>query len=160
MSASQNNKLTDNVAWWCSIFCIFCFCFSLDPCLSNPCVNGVCLRSSSSNSYACQCNTGYTGLTCDTSTTTGTNINRSLLSTIHEVCHSCTNLVHGIVLQQQWIWPICDGLFHKQTHKPKVSKRSSSVWETYPACDRTVFHARILAFSAFSPQLMVYPRLV
>ena len=103
MSASQNNKLTDNVAWWCSIYCRFCFCFSLDPCLSNPCVNGVCLRSSSSNSYVCQCNTGYTGLTCDTSTTTGTNINRSLLSTIHEVCHSCTNLVHGIVLQQQWI---------------------------------------------------------
>ena len=38
------------------------------------------------------------------------------------VCHSCTNLVHGIVLQKQWIWPIHDILFHKLTRKdiPKV----------------------------------------
>ena len=38
------------------------------------------------------------------------------------MCHSCTNLVHGIVLQEQWIWPIRDILFHRLTRK--VSKRS------------------------------------
>ena len=58
---------------------------------------------------------------------------------LHEVCHSCTNLVHGTVLQEQRIWPIRDVLFHKL--KSKVSKRSSAVWETYPACERTVSRA-------------------
>ena len=63
---------------------------------------------------------------------------------LHEVCHSCTNLVHVIVLKEQWIWPICNILFHKLTRK--VSKRSSAVWETNPACERTVSFARTLAF--------------
>ena len=41
---------------------------------------------------------------------------------LHEVCHSCTNLVRGIVLQEQWIWPIHEILFHRLMRK--VSKRS------------------------------------
>ena len=59
---------------------------------------------------------------------------------LHEVCRSCTNLVHSIVLQEQLIWPIRDVLFHKLTRK--VSKRSNAVWETYLACERTVSLAR------------------
>ena len=31
-----------------------------------------------------------------------------------QVCHSYTNLVHGIVLQEQWIWPMHDILFQSQ----------------------------------------------
>ena len=34
-----------------------------------------------------------------------------------EVCYSCINLAHGIVLQEQWIWPVRDVLFHKLTSK-------------------------------------------
>ena len=48
---------------------------------------------------------------------------------LHDVCLLCTNLVHGIVLQEQWIWPI-----RVHTLTRKVSKRSSAYWETYPAC--------------------------
>ena len=62
-------------------------------------------------------------------------IARSLL---HEVCQPCTLLVHSIVLQEQWIWAIHDVLFH-----------SSAVWETYPACERTVYRACTTALIAF-----------
>ena len=48
---------------------------------------------------------------------------------IHEVCQSCTNLAHDIVLQEQWILASHDILFHK------LSKTSIAVWETYPACE-------------------------
>ena len=60
---------------------------------------------------------------------------------LHEVCQSCTCPDHGRVLQEQWIWPVRDILFHKLTSN--VSKRSSAVWET---CERTVSRARTLAF--------------
>ena len=53
-------------------------------------------------------------------------------------------LDHGIVLQEQWIWSICDVLFHKLTRS--VSKGSNAVWETYPACERTVSQECTLAF--------------
>ena len=64
---------------------------------------------------------------------------------LHEVCHSCTVLVHGIVLQEQWIWTIHDVLFHRLMCK--VSKRSSAVWETYPAFERIV--SRTLTLIAY-----------
>ena len=53
-------------------------------------------------------------------------------------------LVHGIhpVLEEQWIWVIHDVLFHMTR---KVSKRSSAVWETDPACERTVSRTCTLA---------------
>ena len=75
---------------------------------------------------------------------------------LHEVCHSCTNLVHGIVLQEQWIWAIRDVLFHRLTRK--FSKRSNAVWETYPPCETTASRARTLAFierlHCLTPQLI------
>ena len=55
---------------------------------------------------------------------------------LREKCLSCTILVQGIVLQEQWIWAIHDVLFLKLTRK--VSKRSGAVWETYPAREKTV----------------------
>ena len=45
---------------------------------------------------------------------------------LHEVCQSCTNLVHGIVLQEQWIWDIHDVLFHRLTCEGDWP----GVWET------------------------------
>ena len=57
---------------------------------------------------------------------------------LHELCQSCSNLFHGIVLQEQWIWSIHDVLF-------------SAVWETYPACERTVSRARTLVFICICP---------
>ena len=61
-------------------------------------------------------------------------LGKSIIRRLHEVCHSCINLDQGIVLQEQWIWPIRDVAYHKRTRK--VSKRSSTVWETNPACVR------------------------
>ena len=64
------------------------------------------------------------------------------------MCHLCINLVYGRVLQEQWIWPIHDVLFHKLTRE--VSKRSSAVWETYLACERTVSRIHTLVYQKFN----------
>ena len=45
------------------------------------------------------------------------------LTYLHKVCHSCAILVHGRVLQEQWIWPVRDVLFHKLTSKVLKKKR-------------------------------------
>ncbi|XP_022177373.1 cubilin-like [Myzus persicae] len=38
---------------------------AIEPCMNNPCgLHGVCL-SNSTNSFSCQCDTGYTGRTCN-----------------------------------------------------------------------------------------------
>ena len=55
----------------------------------------------------------------------------------YEMCHSCT-LVHGIVLQEQWIWPIHDVLFHKLTRKKQCSLGDlTGVWENCISRART-----------------------
>ena len=38
----------------------------VDPCLSNPCLNGYCLPSTGYSSYFCNCQSGYTGKYCST----------------------------------------------------------------------------------------------
>ena len=73
---------------------------------------------------------------------------------LHEVCHSCTNLVHGTVPEVYYLHEVChlctnlhvvqgisysknNGFGPFMTYRSrltrKVSKRSSAVWETYPA---------------------------
>lgn len=37
----------------------------MDPCISNPCLNGYCSKALNVYAYSCVCNPGYAGPNCD-----------------------------------------------------------------------------------------------
>ena len=37
----------------------------MNPCLSNPCLNGYCTQELNTYAFTCICNPGYTGLNCE-----------------------------------------------------------------------------------------------
>ena len=56
---------------------------------------------------------------------------------LHEVCQSCTNLVHGIVLQEQaWIWAIHNVV--PRIDAQVLEKKQCSLGDVPGICERTV----------------------
>ena len=51
--------------WLCKVNVIVCFGLDVDVCSQIECINGVCEEVN--GIYQCTCNTGWEGLTCNTS---------------------------------------------------------------------------------------------
>ena len=164
----QNNKLHDNVYNYDGILVsglldrmqlfFSSFCVNLQSCISVQKLLRLCIVIMVTTAVARHCHYDYAAHYAWYITWTelrmplnSVNLYMFQKSITYMKCgHSCTILLHGIVLQEQWIWSIHDVLFHRLTRK--VSKGSSAVWETYPACERTICHARTKAFTVFAPQ--------